>query len=79
MSDCVSPEPPTPPPHLERTLKITPVVSFRTTKHCEFPYFYDLYSESQIYIYIARVFYNIVFSTYLRSNAAEKRAIFQSY
>ena len=31
------------------------------------------YSESQIYEYIARVFYNVVFSTYLRSNAAEKR------
>ena len=31
------------------------------------------YSESQIYEYIARVFYNVVFSTYLGSNAAEKR------
>ena len=30
------------------------------------------YSESQIYEYIARVCYNVVFSTYLRSNAAEK-------
>ena len=30
------------------------------------------YSESQIYEYIARVFYNVVFSTYLISNAAEK-------
>ena len=30
------------------------------------------YSESQIYEYIARVFYNVVFSTYLGSNAAEK-------
>ena len=29
------------------------------------------YSESQIYEYIARVFNNVVFSTYLRSNAAE--------
>ena len=29
--------------------------------------------ESQIYEYIARVFYNVVFSTYLGSNAAEKR------
>ena len=27
----------------------------------------------QICEYIARVFYNVVFSTYLRSNAAEKR------
>ena len=33
----------------------------------------DIYSESQIYEYIARVFYNVVFSTYLGSNAAEKR------
>ena len=32
-----------------------------------------IYSESQIYEYIARVFYNVVFSTYLGSNAAEKR------
>ena len=31
-----------------------------------------IYSESQIYEYIARVFYNVVFSTYLRSNAAQK-------
>ena len=31
------------------------------------------YSESQIYEDIARVFYNVVFSTYLGSNAAEKR------
>ena len=31
-----------------------------------------VYSESQIYEYIARVFYNVVFSTYLGSNAAEK-------
>ena len=31
------------------------------------------YSESQIYEYKARVFYNVVFSTYLGSNAAEKR------
>ena len=30
------------------------------------------YSESQIYEYIARVFYTVVFSTYLGSNAAEK-------
>ena len=30
------------------------------------------FSESQIYEYIARVFYNVVFSTYLRSNASEK-------
>ena len=29
-----------------------------------------IYSESQIYEYIARVFYNVVFSTYLGSNAA---------
>ena len=34
---------------------------------------YFRYSESQIYEYIARVFYNVVFSTYLGSNAAEKR------
>ena len=32
-----------------------------------------LYSESRICEYLARVFYNVVFSTYLRSNAAEKR------
>ena len=32
-----------------------------------------IYSESQIYEYIARVFYNVVFSTYFGSNAAEKR------
>ena len=31
------------------------------------------YNESQIYEYIARVFLNVVFSTYLGSNAAEKR------
>ena len=31
------------------------------------------YSESQIYEYIARVFYNVGFSTYLGSNTAEKR------
>ena len=31
----------------------------------------NLYSESQIYDYIARVSYNVVFSTYLGSNAAE--------
>ena len=30
----------------------------------------EIFSESQIYNYIARVFYNVVFSTYLRSNAA---------
>ena len=31
------------------------------------------YSESQIFKYIARVFHNVVFSTYLGSKAAEKR------
>ena len=35
-----------------------------------------LYSESQIYGYVARVFCNVVFSTYLRSNAAEKRVYY---
>ena len=29
------------------------------------------YSESQIYDYIARLFYNVIFLTYLRSNDAE--------
>ena len=39
------------------------------------PFYVNLpiYSESQIYEYIARVFYNVVFSTYLGSTAAEKR------
>ena len=32
-----------------------------------------IYTESQIYEYIARVFYNVVFSLFLGSNAAEKR------
>ena len=31
-----------------------------------------LNSEFQVYEYIARVLYNVLFSTYLRSNAAEK-------
>ena len=35
-------------------------------------YVCNMYSESQIYEYKARVFYNVVFSTYLGSNAAEK-------
>ena len=44
------------------------------TSYSVFWYLYQLlYSESQIYEYIARVFYNVVFSTYLGSNAAEKR------
>ena len=33
----------------------------------------SIYSESQIYEYITRVLYNVVFSTYLGSNAAEKQ------
>ena len=33
------------------------------------------YSESQINGYITRFFYNVAFSTYLRSNAAGKRYI----
>ena len=35
-----------------------------------------IYNESQMYEYIIRVFYNVVFLTYLRSNAAEKRYFF---
>ena len=33
------------------------------------------YSESQMYEYIARVFYNVVFSTYLGSNGAGKTSL----
>ena len=32
-----------------------------------------LYSESQIYEYKQEFFYNVIFSTYLGSNAVEKR------